>query len=419
MNTSKPIFISLSPNTEKDDVLLALKLIFQPWKWKKGRAVELLENKFKKYLNAKNAFAFNSGRTAFLAILHALGLGKGDEILLQAFTCNAVVNPIIWSGLKPIYVDIEKQTLSIDQQDLERKITSKSRVVLVQHTFGLPADMDRISEICQKHNLILIEDCAHSLGATYKGRKVGTFGKAAFFSLGRDKVISSVYGGMAVTNDSVLAGKIKTFQENCPKPFRCWILQQLLHPILTKAVVMPFYRFFGFGKYILVGLQKLKIISKAVTEKEKRGKQPEYFPQKMSNALAVLGLNQFKKLERFNKHRNILARFYDKELSDSDFALPLKQEGRIYMRYPVLVKNNDTDKYLNMLRKHNVFLDDGWRKKVIVPPDTEQKKMGYLGSSCPVAEEVANSIMNLPTHINITKNQAQKIKNLLRDLKNR
>ena len=114
----KPIFISLSPNVEKDDIEEAFKLIFRPWKWKTNCKLQnsnckLLENRFKEYLGIKYAFSFNSGRSAFLAILKNLGLEKGDEILLQAFTCNAAVNPIIASGLVPVFVDIEKETLNI------------------------------------------------------------------------------------------------------------------------------------------------------------------------------------------------------------------------------------------------------------------------------------------------------------------
>ena len=168
-----------------------------------------MEKEFKKYLGVKYAISFNSGRSAFLAILNSLELKNDDEILLQAFTCNAVPNPIIWAGLKPVYVDCDEKTFNIDIEDLKRKITQKSKVVIVQHTFGLPAEMDEILEICQKNNLILIEDCAHSLGAEYKGKKVGTFGKAAFFSFSRDKVISSVYGGMVATNDDEFGEKNK------------------------------------------------------------------------------------------------------------------------------------------------------------------------------------------------------------------
>ena len=101
----KPISISLSPNTEQDDVRLAFGLLFQPWRWKKGKELESLEQEFKRYLGLKYAYAFNSGRSSFLAILDSLNLEKESEVLLQAFTCNAVPNPVLWNGLKPVYID--------------------------------------------------------------------------------------------------------------------------------------------------------------------------------------------------------------------------------------------------------------------------------------------------------------------------
>src|SRR3989344_8652804 len=101
----RPISISLSPNTESDDVWQAFRLLFLPWKWKKGGAAEQLERKFASCLGAKSACAFNSGRSALLAILESLGLEKNGEVLLQAFTCNAVAHPVVWAGLQPVYVD--------------------------------------------------------------------------------------------------------------------------------------------------------------------------------------------------------------------------------------------------------------------------------------------------------------------------
>jgi dTDP-4-amino-4,6-dideoxygalactose transaminase len=383
---SRSLFISLSPNVEKDDIWLALKLIFQPWKWKRGTAIESLEEKFRDYLGAKQSLAFNSGRSALLAIIDTLELQKGDEVLLQAFTCSAAVNPIIWSGLKPIFIDIKKETLNINPQNLEKRITAKSRVVIVQHTFGLPAEMDKIVEICQKNNLILIEDCAHSLGATYNGKKVGSFGKASFFSLGRDKIISSVYGGVAITNDDLLGKKIKKFQNECKKSSSCWILQQLWHPILTKLISMPLYSFFGLGKYALVAFQKLGFISKAICKKEKQGERPLYLPQRMPNALALLGLKQFKKLERFNQHRVKIAEIYNNGVAFPD----TDKSKAVYMRYPVLIDKYETDEIIKFFRKKNIFLDDGWRKSAVVPKNTNQAKMGYQVGSCPIAEEIAN-----------------------------
>lgn len=185
----KPISISLSPNTEKDDIMLAFKLLFQPWRWKKGSVEVRLQQEFQEYLGVKHAISFNSGRSALMAILNSIRENNllsfdnsQDEVLLQSFTCNAVPNPVIWSGLKPVFVDVDEQTFNIDTEDLKRKIFPQSRVVIVQHTFGLPADMDEIVKICEENNLILIEDCAHALGAIYKGRRVGTFGKVSFFN---------------------------------------------------------------------------------------------------------------------------------------------------------------------------------------------------------------------------------------------
>lgn len=419
----KPISISLSPNTEKDDIFLAFKLLFQPWNWKidvypgsylRLSASTILEEEFKKYLEVKYAIFFNSGRSALMAILNSLGLEKNDEVLLQAFTCNAAVNPIIWSKLEPVFVDCNEETLNIEIEDLKRKITSRSRVVTVQHTFGLPAEMDEILEICRKNNLILIEDCAHSLGATYKGKKIGTFGKAAFFSFGRDKIISSVYGGMAVTNDPSLAEKLRQVQ-GYPSYF--WIFQQLLHPILINYFILPLYNFLKIGRLMLYFFQKIKILSKAVSEKEKKGENPSYFPKRLPNALAILALNQFKKLERFISHQKEIAKFYNQRLKNLGFILPKENPERVYMRYSILIENGDTDKILKMAREKRIFLDDGWRKTAIVPPDTVPAKMKYNFGSCPKAERLAKSIINLPTHINITQKEAQGIVEFLNSCK--
>lgn len=409
----KPIFISLSPNTEKDDISLALKLIFKSKIWKRGEKIKELEEEFRKYLGVKHVITFNSGRSAFLAILKSLGLKKGEEILLQAFTCNAAVNSIIWSGLKPVFVDID-ETLNLNPKDLKRKITEQSRVVMIQHTFGHSAKLDEILKISKENNLILIEDCAHSLGATYKGKKIGTFGEGSFFSFGRDKIISSVYGGMAVTNDDLLAKKIEDFKEKIDFPSNFWIFQQLLHPVLTNYLITPLYSFFELGRWVLLAFQRLKILSKAVHKKEKQGKKPSYIPKKMPNALAFLALHQFKKLNKFNTHRKKIAKFYDKNLKNLRFVLPKKHPERTYMRYSILIERYDTDEILKQARKQKIFLNDGWRKTPIIPPDTDQSKMGYTFGTCPQAEKVAKSILNLPIHINISKKDAQRITKFLR-----
>lgn len=425
MNPFKPIFISLSPNTEKDDILLAWKLKFQPWLWKKGchppatQKIKELEEEFKKYFGVKYAISFNSGRSALMAILEAIDIRGGDEVLLQAFTCNAAVNPILNKGAKPVFVDID-DTLNLDPEDLKKKIASKSKAVMIQHTFGWPAQIEEILKTAKENNLFLIEDCAHALGAKYQGKFCGTFGDVAFFSFGRDKIISSVFGGMVVTNNEKIGERIKEFRDKLDYPSNFWILQQLLHPILINYLILPAYSLANNLGRIFLGLfQKLSILSKAVYKKEKRGEIPKYFPKRLPNALATLALNQFRKLERFNEHRRQIASFYEKELKNAGFNLPLaKNQGdRVptFMRYPILV-NKNTDEILKLARKKKIFLDDGWRKSPVIPSDTNLEKMKYKLGSCPQVEKVAQNIVNLPTHINISQKEAKKIIDFLKQV---
>ena len=404
----KPISISLSPNTEKDDIQLALKLIFQPAEWKKGKWVEVFEEEFKKYLGVKYAFSFNSGRSALMAILDSLGLPRGSEVLVQAFTCNAAVNPILWADLEPVYVDCDLETFTMDAEDLKRKISPKSKVLMVQHTFGLPAAMDELGVIAQKNNLVLIEDCAHALGAEYRGRKVGTFGKAAFFSFSRDKVISCVYGGMVTTNDDVMAQNLKRYQEKIGYPSSFWILQQLLHPVLMNWAILPIYRFFGFGKMILIASQWLHILSKAVHWEEKKGIKPSYFPKRLPNALAQLALYQLRKLDKFYTHRKELADFYERALRGSEFTVPFQSSDMKHSFLRFSVRHSLAHDIIKKSWQQNILLGD-WYTSPIAPADTQLDKVRYNVGSCKNAELLAKTTLNLPTNITISRRQAQKI----------
>ncbi|OGZ66033.1 MAG: hypothetical protein A3C58_00525 [Candidatus Staskawiczbacteria bacterium RIFCSPHIGHO2_02_FULL_34_10] len=409
----KLISISLSPNVQKDDVSLALKLLFQPWKWKRGKAIKELENQFKEYLGVKYAFSFNSGRSAFFAILKALDLEQNTNVSLQAFTCNAVPNPILWAGLNPVYIDCDND-FNVDIEKLKlliRENKHSEKVVVVQHTFGLPVNMDEVMNIVQQNNLTLIEDCAHALGAEFGGKKVGTFGKASFFSFSRDKVISSVYGGMAITNDDDVGKKLQQLQKEFGQPSRFWIKQQLLHPILLHYMILPLYKFLDLGKIFLVLSQWLHVLSKAVSFKEKRGLRPNYFPKALPNALAILVLNQFNKLDKFNEHRKKIAEFYYNELKDTRFILPSK-ENNIFLRFAVRHPKAHEIIY-DAWHKENMLLGD-WYTTAIAPDDTKMDEMKYSVGMCKNAEKLAKETLNLPTHINTTIEDAKRIVNFLR-----
>lgn len=392
------IVTALSPNLQRDDLWLSVSLLLQPWKWQRGQAQLELRTALQNYFSTQNIWSVNSGRTALLTFLQSLNLQADDEVLVQAFTCNAVCNPVSWSGAQPVYVDIDAATLNMSVTDLEKKISPRAKVLIIQHTFGLPANLTPLLALAKQHNLIVIEDCAHALGARYKDKLVGTFGDAAIYSFGRDKVISSIYGGALLVNNPRFVTSVQQRLAALPLPQRSWTLQQLVHPLVTTL-----------SRYLpgLLSLaQRFKWISLAVSRAERKGQQPHYFPAALPNGLAKLAAHQFKKLDQFNIHRQMIAKIYQErlkaELAWSDEA--------IWLRYSLLVR--DPHQVFAQAKQAGMILGD-WYWSVIVPEGPNLEQYGYVPGSCPVAEETAQHIINLPTHINLTTQQAEQIAKLM------
>ncbi len=397
-----PIAIGLSPNTQSDDVWQALKAILQPWLWKKGDDINKVEEWLKNYFDIGKVFLFNSGRSALYAVLKSFDIGPDDEVLIQAFTCVAVPDPIIWTGAKPVYVDID-DSLNLDPNLLEKAITVKTKAIIVQHTFGIGGKIDLIKKIAQKHNLILIEDCAHALGATFDGRLAGTVGDAAIFSFGRDKVISSVFGGMATISSKfkVQSSKLRTLQKQVDFPSYFWIMQQLFHPI-AFSIILPLYDNY-IGKLILFILQKLSLLSKPIYKEESIGGKPNVFPAKYPNALAILLLRQLNKLDYYNKVRRKITRYYFDNLKGTkNIRLPVCNDGAIYLRFNILTAK--ANEIFTKARIYKIVLGN-WYRNVIDPSDVDCAKIGYRAGSCPKAEEAAKLSVNLPTYPRLTKNE--------------
>lgn len=388
----RPIAISLSPNTQVDDLLLALRIIFSPWRWFKKDGLNEINGWFDKSFPDREVFLFNSARAALFELLKAAGIGENDEVLVQAFTCVAVPNSVVWSKAKPVFVDCD-ETFNIDVKDLEKKITKKTRVLIIQHTFGIPADIKKITTLAKKHNLFVFEDCAHSLGALVNGKKVGSFADAAFFSFGRDKVISSVFGGTAVVKNKMIASNLSNNYNSLVSPNWKWICQQLFHPIAFNFIILPLYNL-GVGKWILVQLQSLQILSKAVYPEEKMCKRPVIFPAKFPNALAIFAFNQLKKLEAFNAHRQKIAKMYLRELKNiQGIVLPPKVDGAIWLRFPILTDKRQ--ELLSFAKQNGILLGDWYDA---VTPKESLDCIGYVKRSCPKAEEYAQRCVNLPTY---------------------
>ena len=413
----QPIASAFAPNYTLRDVLIAVKYLLLPWNWaklQKGKYRRKIERKFCEFMDCRWAIGFDSGRSGLYAILKCLEIEKDDEIILQAFTTVALPNVIMLCGAKPIYVDIEKNTYNINPEKIEEKITDRTKAIIVQHTFGNPAEMDRIMEIAKNHNLYLIEDCAHSLGSKHKGKKTGTFGDVAFFSFGRDKIISSVSGGMVITSNSELGKKIKEFKNKISYPKKLLIMRQLLHPVITFISLRTYY-FFNLGKIMMYLSSNAEIITKAYTKKEKKCGKPENFPAKMPNALAKIAFHQMKLVNKFNNHRIDVAKLYGERLiDDKSVELPKisSVSKNVFLWYTILIENKKA--LIRKAKKRGIILGD-WFPQVIGPIEVDVAKAGYKKGECPVAEKVSSKCVNLPTHHRISIEDVEKVVKVVND----
>ncbi|HSW97711.1 MAG TPA: aminotransferase class I/II-fold pyridoxal phosphate-dependent enzyme [Candidatus Saccharimonadales bacterium] len=404
----KPIAIGLSPNIQKEDVTAAFKLLCMPWKYIHGSAIKELERWFRSYGKVSHAISFINARSALYATLHCLGIGKGDEVLLQAFTCVMVPNAIIATGAKPVYVDIGND-LTIDSAQLEKKITRKTKAIIVQHTFAVAADLDKIKTIAKKHNIFIIEDCAHTIGGEYKGEKLGTFGIAACYSFGRTKAFSSVFGGVIITNDKLLGQKIRSYQKQRGFPLYPWVMKQLVYRVLS-AFILKFYYALFLGKITHFLFKRSRLFSETIGAKEKKGEFNPRSVKRLPNALAALALVQLKKQKEYNQTRCEIVAFYKKNFTQKELIVTSKNP---LLRFPFIVDNKK--KTLTYFAKRGIYIGD-WYSQTIDPLGVDLEKVYYKKGSCPKAERIADKLINLPTYPTMTIKDAEKVVSLLSTL---
>ncbi|MDP2685475.1 MAG: DegT/DnrJ/EryC1/StrS family aminotransferase [bacterium] len=406
----KTLFTGFAPNLRRKDVFLAMKYMLAPWtykNWADGDSVVKVEKWLTNFYKLSNAITIDSGRSALLLGLEAIDIKKGDEVILQGFTCVVVVNAIKTAGAKPVYVDVDN-TFNISVTDLRNKINGNTKAVIVQHTFGVPADMDSIVDICNHRSIKIIEDCAHSLGSMYKGQKVGTFGDFAILSFGSDKCISCVRGGAIITNNPDIALRVRELKNKLPKTRRLNIVQDLFHyTTFFKGKLM--YSFY-IGKLILALAKKLNITGRIIYDCEKHGEPTDFYPAQFANCLADLLLLQLNDFDMISEHRKKIAQIYKEKIKNAKVLKPLLTNGSIPLRYNLLTSAPDV---LSIIAKNQKVILGDWYRGVVAPLDIDMSKIGYSIGSCPVAESFANKSVNLPTNINISVKDANRIVNII------
>src|SRR5260370_19722293 len=310
----------LGGTTTWGDCLLGLRFLADPEHLNEGAAIAAYERAFAHTIGVRYAAAFCAGRVGFYGLLRALGIGSGDEVLLQVPTHIVVANAIRYTGARPVYVDCRLDSYNMDLELAERPITSATRVLLLQHTFGIPADLDKAVALAKRHGLIVIEDCVHSLGARYAGRPGGSFGHAAFFSTEEAKTIPSTIRRVVVTDDPELAAQLQAFQAACARPSSSLTARYVLKLVLYHLVTQPnLHRGFR-AIYERVG--RRHPLPRPTTPTELPGLRPAAYEQRLGNAQAALALRQLHRLESNVRHRALVAAAYRDRLSPLRWQAP-------------------------------------------------------------------------------------------------
>lgn len=408
----KTIFTGFAPNMTGEDLLLACRFLFSPYLWRKlrrGACSAEAEEKLRAFFSVREATLFDSGRSALLASLLAVEAGKGSEVLVQAYTCVAVVNAIREAGATPVFTDVEKRFFMSPKSAAER-ITHKTKAIIIQHTFGLPADLPAMIRLAREKGVAVIEDCAHTFGGKFGGRLLGTFGDIGMLSFGSDKAISCVRGGAALTNNPAYAHALRSYGAALPAPSRRMVLQHLF-----QCLLFAFGRRFwhaGAGKAALFAGKTLHLLPRILTEEEKKGKWDRRYPTRLPNALACLLTQQIALAPKANVHRARLSRYYRSYLVNQLFAHPDISDEAPLARYPIIA--NEPARVRAYAKKHGIILGD-WYDDVVAPMAKKRRNPFFSAINCPEAERSARGSVNLPTDIHITLEDAKRIAQCLNE----
>jgi dTDP-4-amino-4,6-dideoxygalactose transaminase len=348
----------------KSEIDKAILNILENSQFVLGKEVAGFEEEFSAFHQTKYGIGVNSGTSALHLALLAAGIVPGDEVITVTFTFVATIAAIVYTGARPVFVDIDPVTYTIDTDQIEKAITPKTKAILPVHLYGQAADMDAIMKIAQRHNLVVIEDCAQAHGAEYKGRRVGSFGAMGCFSFYPGKNLGAYgEGGAIVTNDPEYSRTIRMLRD--------WGAEKKYHHVLK-----------GYN-YRLEGIQG-----------------------------AVLRV-KLRHLENWTEARRAHANLYDMLLVDSKVNTPiaLAHNRHVYHIYAVRTTNREgLQKHLN-----EVGVQTGIHYPIPVHLLPAHEDLGYKVGDFPITERIANEELSLPMFAELTEDQIQEVSRAVRE----
>ena len=354
-------FIPIAKPIIGQEEIKAVEEVLRSGMLAQGEAVKRFEDGFAAYLKVKNAIAVNNGTVALDLAIKALKLEPGSEIITPAFTFIATANCALYQGLRPVFADVDEKTFNIDPDDLQERITPKTKAVIGVHLYGQPFQLSVVQEICQDRNIALVEDCAQAHGAEWKGKKVGSFGTGCF-SFYPTKNMTTGEGGMITTDDDALAASLRLLRSHGDS-----------------------------GKYNHISLG---------------------YNYRMMNLQGALGRVQLRHLEEFTARRIANARFLNENIKVMGISTPFCQDDvrHVYHQYVVRVEDElhaSRERLMEDLQAKGIGSAVHYPKAVYQQP--LYRDMGYTDVSCPVAEDVSSRVLSLPVHPALSADDLQYI----------
>lgn len=345
------------------------------------------------------------GRDAIELAVRSLGLSVGDGVITQAFACGAIEEAIARTGAHAVYADLDEKTNTISSATLEKayKKDARVRAVILQHTLGVPINMEEVVAWCRENNLLIIEDMAQVLGAEVRvssdsaAKALGTFGHCTVFSFGRDKIIDAVTGGAVVIRDSEAQLKLAQYVDDHPLlPPNFWVeARDSFYPLFCVLIRNSYGILLGKILHRLMKMLRIMVSPTNSDSSRANAMQPQF---------AQLAVQRLSQLASQVELRTTKALLYDQRLKDHALDLAAfsteQLETASNLRYSILVDN--PQHCINFLEARGIHISDRWYR---TPVDCGSTKCSteYKKGSCPVAEKLSRSIVNLPTHQDITK----------------
>ena len=355
--------------------------------WSKADAVDHFESTFAALMGQKYALAFPYGRTGLLLLLNALGL-KNKEIICPAYTCVVVPHAISLSMNKPVFLDCEPTGFNMDLNKIDSMITSETGAIIATSLFGYPVDLDKINEIRIKHpHVHIIQDCAHSFAAEWKGRPVHKAGDVSLFGLNISKILTSVFGGMIATDNKSIYVKLRRLRNATLKK------SNLLKEIRRSIYLLSIYPVFNSNVYSMINrLERTNLLNYFVKYYDNKIiDMPKDYLFKMSSVEARVGSTNCSKYDTIIAKRRQAAHYYFENLKDdNDITLPPKIDGATYSHFVVLVRNRNEF----LLRGLDKGIQLGWIVEYSIP---EMPAYGnHDPSEFPNSAKYSRSAINLP-----------------------